>query len=584
VATGDVTAVDLGEARQDDADARTGVGRRIVRWATALRPAWKGLIAYLIYQALAFWVWVLPILPRFTRQHLGSGSQDSRYYQWDLAWTPWAVAHHLNPLNVGWVFAPSGTTLSWSAFVPGPGLLVSPITAAFSPLVSLNVLLAVAPALAAWAAYLVCRRLTGRFWPSLAGGCFFGFSSYLAANMVGYLNLVLIFPIPLLVYLVIRSVEGSLGRVAFVAWFALTLVGLFSISTELFGTTALVGGLAFVGALVFAGSIRGRLVSTGALILIAGVVAGVALAPYIHDVIVYAPDQAVRPTGVIAEADLWSLVVPPPVIRAGGDAFADRLADLTKFPRPNGQAYLGFAGIAMLVGFAITGWRRRSTWLLLAFVVIVTSLTLGPILHVGGVAHGWMPESLFSYTRLLRSVIPARFAVFAFLGVGVIAALWVAAPSGRLGWIRWVVVAAAIVSVFPEAPGHSPPQEIPAFFTTGQVRQVIGRDEITYAIPYDTGEEDLWQATSDFWFKMAQGYIGWVPTGVDTGELAHGLHVRGKPRAVTADEFRTWTGERGVTAVLVDDRALEKYEEMLTDAGYAQAFAGGGVSVWRPTG
>jgi hypothetical protein len=579
-----VSTVELDEASPEEAEPSPRATARFARWARGLRPAWKGLIAYLIYQALAFWIWVLPVLPRFARQHLGSGSQDSRYYQWDLAWTPWALAHHLNPLHSGWVFAPSGTTLSWSAFVPGPGLLISPLTAATGPLVSVNVLLAVAPALAAWAAYLVCHRLTHRFWPSLVGGCFFGFSSYLAANMVGYLNLVLIFPIPLLVYLVIRSVEGSLGRVAFVGWFAATLVGLFSISTELFGTTAVLGGLTFLGALAFGRGIRDRLARTGVLIVLAGLVAGVVLAPYIHDVIVYAPDEAVRPAGVIAEADLWSLVMPPQVIRVGGEAFADRLAELTKFPRPNGQAYLGFAVIAMLVGFAITGWRRRSTWLLLAFVIAVTSLTLGPVLHIGGVPHGWMPESLFANTRLLRSVIPARFAVFAFLGVGVVAAIWLAGAKGRVGWIRWAVAVAAVVSVIPEAPGHSPPQEIPAFFTSGQYRQVLHQDEIVYAIPYDTGEEDLWQATSDFWFRMGEGYIGWVPTAVDTGELAHGLHVRGKPRTVTPEEFRTWTAERQVSAVVVDDRALEKYGGMLEDAGFTNVFADGGVSVWRPTG
>ncbi len=576
------------EGRQHAADAEVGTRpsttARLVARAQGLRPAWKALIAYSIYQALAFVTWVLPLVSRFASQSLGTGARDSRYYQWDLAWTPWALAHHLNPLHVGWVFAPSGTTLAWSAFIPGPALVMWPITAAFSPLVSLNVLLALAPALAAWAAYLVCHRLTRAFWPSLAGGCLFGFSSYLAANMVGYLNLVLIFPIPLLVYLVIRSVEGSLGWVAFVAGFAATLVGLFSISTELFATTAVIGGITFAVVLLFGGQIRGRLWRTGALILLAGGVAAIALAPYLHDIIVFAPDQPVRPAAVIAQADLWSLVIPPEAIRAGGAAFDGRLRQLTTFPRPNGQAYLGFAVIGMLVGFAITEWRRRTTWLLVAFVIAVTTLTLGPVLHIGGVPHGWMPESVLFHVRLLRSVIPARFAVFAFLGVGVVAALWLSLATGRSGWIRWVIVGAAVVSVFPSAPEHLPPQQIPAFFASGQFRDVVHRDEVTYAIPYNTGDEDLWQATSDFWFKLAQGYIGWVPTDVDSGRLAHGLHGGGRQRQVPPEEFRTWTAERDVTAVVVDDRAIGRFGEMLESAGFVQVFAGGGVSVWRPTG
>jgi hypothetical protein len=579
---------DGGEGRQPDApaeeDVRPSAWARLVARAEGLRPAWKALIAYAIYQTLAYVTWVLPLVSRFARQSLGTGARDSRFYQWDLAWTPFALAHHLNPLHAGWVWAPSGTTLAWSAFIPGPAFVMWPITAAFSPLVSMNVLLALSPALAAWGAYLVCHRLTRAFWPSLAGGCLFGFSSYLAANMVGYLNLVLIFPIPLLVYLVIRNVEGSLGWVAFVLGFAATLVGLFSISTELFATSAVIGGITFAVAVLFGGALRERLWRTGGLILLAGGVAALALAPYLHDIIVHAPDQPVRPAAVIAQADLWSLVIPPVVIRAGGKAFDDRLRELTPFPRPNGQGYLGFAIIAMLAGFAITEWRRRSTWLLIAFVVTVTALTLGPVLHIGGVPHGWMPESLFAHIRLLRSVIPARFAVFAFLGVGVIAALWVSRAAGRSGLVRWVIVAAAVISVFPRAPVHLAPQKNPAFFTSGQFRDVLQQDEVAYPIPYNTGDEDLWQATADFWFKLAQGYIGWVPTDVDSGPLAHGLHGGGRQRPIPPEEFRTWTAAREVTAVIVDDRALGRFRGMLEGAGYAQVFAGGGVSVWRPTG
>ena len=230
---------------------------------TALRPAWKALGAYLIYQTMAFAIWVVPILSVFGREHIGTGLQDSRFYQWALEWTPWALSHGVNPLYASSVFAPTGVSMSWSAFVPGPALVAWPITAVFGPLASLNAWLAAAPALAAWAAYLVCNRLTHRFWASFAGGCLFGFSAYMGANIIGFINLVLVFPIPLLVYLAIRNVEGSLGPVAFVAGFTALLVGLFSISTELFGTATVFGAIAFLGALAFAKEIRRPLLRTG---------------------------------------------------------------------------------------------------------------------------------------------------------------------------------------------------------------------------------------------------------------------------------------------------------------------------------
>ncbi|MDP9299448.1 MAG: hypothetical protein M3P43_00890, partial [Actinomycetota bacterium] len=39
---------------------------------TGLRPAWKALGAYLIYQVLAFAIWVVPILRVFGREHIGT--------------------------------------------------------------------------------------------------------------------------------------------------------------------------------------------------------------------------------------------------------------------------------------------------------------------------------------------------------------------------------------------------------------------------------------------------------------------------------------------------------------------------------
>src|SRR5206468_5994618 len=222
--------------------------RRPFGWASRLRPAWKGLAAYLFYQCVALVVLDLPVLPRFAHQSIGIVLEDSRFYQWALAWTPYAISHHLNPLHAGSVFAPGGVDLSWSAFAPGAGVLLWPVTAAFGPLISFNLVMVVAPALAAWAGYLVCHHLTERFWPSVIGGYMFGLSIYVAGE-IGLLNLVLIFPIPLLLYLAIRHVEGSLGPVTFVAGFAALLVALFSFSTELFGTTALFGGVAFLGAL-----------------------------------------------------------------------------------------------------------------------------------------------------------------------------------------------------------------------------------------------------------------------------------------------------------------------------------------------
>ena len=84
------------------------------------------------------------------------------------------------------------------------------------------------------------------------GGFLFGFSTYINQHMRAQLNLVLIFFVPLAVYLVIRRVESSIGRIVFVVLLALVLAGQFSTSTEVFATMTLFGALAYVGALLVA--------------------------------------------------------------------------------------------------------------------------------------------------------------------------------------------------------------------------------------------------------------------------------------------------------------------------------------------
>jgi hypothetical protein len=542
-----------------------------------IRPVWQGLAAYLIYQALAVWQWVVPILPAFGREHIGTATQDANFYQWSLSWTPWAIAHAQNPLHAGAVFAPTGVNLAWTAFIPGPALVTWPVTAAFGPLASLNLLLAVAPALAAWATYLLCVRLTRAFWPSLVGGFLFGFTAYMATNMNGYPNLVLIFPVPLLAYLVVRRIEGSIGRVAFVVWSALLLIILFSISTELFGTAAALGAIAFGAAVLLAADLRRRLLETGALILLAGAIMAVVLAPYVAAVVVHSPETPVR-TPELARADPRAFVIPPPVTAIGE---RELVGPVTDSPRGNGERYLGIGVVATLVGFAITERRRRGTWALVGSVVVIGALALGPVVTIGGSARSWLPGRLVADAPFLSSAAPPRLTAYALLVVAVIASLWLSRAHGPWAFARWAIVLVAIVGAFPAGVGHPIQEDLP-LMSSEVVRDVLRVGETVYAIPFVKGDEMRWQAASGYWFRLAEGDIGPIPPALDSGPLASGLHVRTVSYLPTPSEFRGWIDERGVTAVVLDDRAARRYGELLDESGLTSVFEGGGASVWRP--
>src|SRR4029078_11367732 len=183
------------------------------------------------------------------------------------------------------VFAPAGVNLTWVTFVPSLGIVSYPLQRVFGSLVTLNVLMLLAPALAARATYLVCVRVTKRFWPSVLGGLFFGFSSYIACHMVLPLTLVRIFTSPRAVFLVVRKFQGSLGPIWFVLLLALDLVFAFGVSTELFATTTFFGSISFVISLLFAGRGVGAVLRTGLLVAGSCAIAGLLLLPFLTNAV-----------------------------------------------------------------------------------------------------------------------------------------------------------------------------------------------------------------------------------------------------------------------------------------------------------
>jgi hypothetical protein len=124
---------------------------------------------------------------------------------------------------------------------------------------------------------------------------------------------------------------------------------------------------------------------------------------------------------------------------------------------------------------------------------------------------------------------------------------------------------------------------VPAFFTSDTVRQQIHQDENVYAIGVQRGDELVWQESSDYWFRLAEAYLGPLPLELRTGPLSHGLNVRKGPEVPPAPfDFANWMNQHQVTAVIMDDEAGSTYGQLLRDAGSQPVYQGDGVSVWRP--
>src|SRR5436190_1582258 len=118
--------------------------------------------ALLLYAAASIALFGAPILFQLPRWYVGWGA-DPASHVWFLAWWPHAIAKGMNPFVTHAIWAPTGYDLAGSTSVPGPSLLLAPVTALAGPVASYNLLALAAPAFSAWGAFFLCRRLTHRF-------------------------------------------------------------------------------------------------------------------------------------------------------------------------------------------------------------------------------------------------------------------------------------------------------------------------------------------------------------------------------------------------------------------------------------
>ena len=129
-----------------------------------------------------------------------------------MAWWAHAISHGVNPFLTSVIWAPSGVNLAWTANMPLAAWLVYPVTRGFGPIVSYNLLCLLSPALAGWSAFVLCRYVCGGWRPAMLGGLLFAFSPYVLSRMLGNMDLTLICPVPLGVYVTLRRYRRQPGR------------------------------------------------------------------------------------------------------------------------------------------------------------------------------------------------------------------------------------------------------------------------------------------------------------------------------------------------------------------------------------
>jgi hypothetical protein len=475
---------------------------------------------------------------------------------------------------------PAGVNLAWVASIPAVAIAFAPLTLLAGPVVSYNTAMLLMPALAAWSAFLLCRAVTARIWPSLAGGYLFGFSSYVLGHEQGHLHLTAVFPLPLIALATLRFARGELGGRGFALRLGVLLAVVAGASTELLltSTLALAAGIALAAA---TGLLRDpRRVATG--VLGGCVVAAILAAPLLYYALSdFHGESFNKPEGW--GTDVANFVVPTRLTALGVDWTRTVAA---RFPGNDAErsAYLGLPLLVIIGWFALLEWRRRRGRFLLGAAALAAVCALGTTLVVAGHRVVTLPWSWVARLPAFDNVLPARLLVFVALAVAVMAAIWLA--SQRVP--RTVRVAGAVLAIGVLVPNvrlanwHTTPR-LPRFVTHHLYRSCLSPSNNVVVLPYEgNGDSMLWQAESGFAFRQAGGYVRpRPPESFLRFAAVRSLYENQVPPGGIGAVQR-FVRATGVDAILVDEARSRPWGGLLRPL--AQPRAVGGVLLYRVGG
>jgi hypothetical protein len=557
-------------------------------------------LAFVLYVALGLLTAGWYAISDPTRVCACIGNGDPATSMWGLEWFPHAILHGLNPLVSHVVWAPTGDNLARRAVIPAAALLVWPVTALFGPIVAYNVLSVGCPVLAAFTAYLLCRRIAGRELPALVGGYIFGFGPYMFSQLLGHMNLTLVFLVPVMVHLALRRTEREISARTYVLALAAVFVVQIGFSTEVLATAAGFGFVAIILARLLAPEpYPGRIQRLLAETIGAGLLAVLIASPFLY----YALIKGGLPTELPNISDAYGLDLLNPFFPTGTTWLGNQVfAHLTAtFEGANAAEADGYLGIALMFAFALwaSGTRRRFLARMLSAMTLLSFLVaLGSHIHVAGIQTLGLPYVWIQSLPVVRLITPSRISLYTLLVVATGVACWLSeAPpfarrgadtllaSGRTQVLRaasrWVLVALAVVMIFPNIASRQWGGTVsnPAFFRGTAYRHYLTRGEMILALPYGPNANSmLWQAETGFYFRMPEGYLGHYAPPVFQGQAVVNKLVANK--VVKPAKLLRFIHRYDVRDIVIEAASPSPYEAELDALGF-HGLAVGGVLLYR---
>ncbi|WP_225197628.1 hypothetical protein [Gluconobacter oxydans] len=446
--------------------------------------------------------------------HLIGVGADVESFAWMLYWWPWSIGHGINPFVTDLAWNGLGYNLTWATALPTFGLLLAPLTWLGGPVLTTNLVIVVAPACAAFAAFLLLQSVTGRWGPAFLGGLVFGFSPYEMGQSLGHLNLTSIALVPLCLLVCKAYLEQTITRLHFIASLSMTALLQLGISTEVLFTSAVMGAVTWCVFVATApAKVRHIYFLLARDVVLAGIVTIILASPFLFYLI---KGMKVVP-GQLNDADFYSadilnFLVPTPVTFPGGALFSS-ISDQFTGNISEQDAYIGLPFFLLAAYFSTIAFRSSLLAKRCVLVFWISVLfSMGGVLHVGkNVVHVPLPWHLVDHLPVVSSVLPVRFAMFTSLALAVLCAVFLAqrATVGRYG-----VVLCGLLFLFP-APAAQGWEATTSslFFTEASIKRHFGNDPVLVVLPFGYLDHSMaWQLQSGYAFRQTGGYLGYTPT------------------------------------------------------------------------
>jgi hypothetical protein len=385
-------------------------------------------------------------------------SRDTSSYVWGFYWVAHQVTHLGNPWFTTQMAAPVGVQLGFHTLMPLPGLMFTPLTLAFGPGLSYNLLVVILPGLLCYAAYRAARLWLRSATGAVAAGAFFGLSSMLTQQTWYHLNIALgalFLPLALEASVRLRRSPGRRQAVIL----GLVMAAAVLTDQESSVLAAIVVVLALVPWLLWRPSLA-KLWPVALAIAVGAVVASpqiVAMVQEIGQGGVSISKQLLAVSYKQYGIGLPGMFTPTPRVANFGLGV---LARPFLHGRDNeGMPMFGSVLTVLAIAGLIVSYRRRSAWKLAALWIGCAALALGTSLWIG--KHQYLPlasvwngvrvSDLMPYTWFVR--IPGlssfreadRLAILGLLPAALLA-------GAAVEWLRYharpvlaVVAAAAIL-------------------------------------------------------------------------------------------------------------------------------------------